>query len=53
MDDDLANWVAASVGAPIERVVPLRVEASHRRFYRIWMAQLPVVRRGHGLASGA
>lgn len=41
MDDDLANWVAASVGAPIERVVPLRVEASHRRFYRIWMAQSP------------
>ena len=41
MDDDLANWVAASVGAPIERVVPLRSEASHRRFYRIWMAQSP------------
>lgn len=41
MDDDLANWVAASVGAPIERVAPLRVEASHRRFYRIWMAQSP------------
>ena len=41
MDDDLANWVAASVGAPIERVVPLRVEASHRRFYRIWMARSP------------
>lgn len=38
MDSDLANWVAASVGAPIERVGPLRVEASHRRFYRIWVA---------------
>ena len=38
MDDDLANWVVASVGASIERVVPLRVEASHRRFYRIWLA---------------
>ena len=41
MDDDLANWVAASIGAPIERVVPLRVEASHRRFFRVWMAQAP------------
>ena len=41
MDDDLANWVVASVGASIERVVPLRVEASHRRFFRVWMAQAP------------
>ena len=41
MDDDLANWVAAIIGAPIERVVPLRVEASHRRFFRVWMAQAP------------
>ena len=38
MERDLANWVAASLGAPIERVAPLRVEASHRRFYRVWMA---------------
>ncbi|MYF48542.1 MAG: phosphotransferase [Gammaproteobacteria bacterium] len=42
MDPDLANWVAASVGAPIERVAPLRVEASHRRFYRIWMANTEI-----------
>ena len=38
MERDLANWVAASLGAPIERVAPLRVEASHRRFHRVWMA---------------
>ena len=39
MDPDLAKWVAASVGAPIKRTVPLRVEASHRCFYRIWIEE--------------
>ena len=55
MDDRLANWVAASVGAPMERVVPLRVEASHRRFFRVWMADAvrPGARASIGQRPGA
>ena len=38
MEHDLANWVAVNVGGSVERVAPLRVEASQRRFFRVWMA---------------
>ena len=39
MDERLAKWVAASVGSPIRQMAPLLVEASHRRFFRVWFGE--------------